>query len=108
MGILINSKARLGARVQVRQGVQVLHIPRGEEGKTGLVGDRVQLMTDAMLIRGAVIGEDSIVAARAMVNRPVPPGHIALGSPATTRPMRDDQFLPDDPHTEPPLIDEGE
>ncbi len=92
LGIVLNSRARLGKYVRLRQGVEIVHIMPEDRGKSGLVGDRVQLNSGALLIRGAVIAEDSIVAARAVVNGYVPPAHIAVGIPATYKPMRDEHL----------------
>lgn len=92
LGIVLNRRARLGKLVRLRQHVEVVHIKREDEGKSGLVGDRVQLNSGAILIRGAVVCEDSIVAARSIVTQYVPPGHVAIGTPAKLKPMRPEQL----------------
>lgn len=90
LGIVLSSRARLGRYIFLRQGVQIVHV--WEAGKSGVVGDRVRLNTNAMLIRGAMVAEDSIVAAGAVVNSYVPPKHMAVGVPAKIRPLRPDQI----------------
>jgi serine O-acetyltransferase len=89
LGIVLSSNARLGRYIFLRQGVQVVHV--WEPGKSGVVGDRVRLNTNAMLIRGAMVAEDSIVAAGAVVNCYGPPRHMAVGVPARIKPLRPEQ-----------------
>lgn len=93
LGIVLNSRARLGAHVYLRQGAEIVHVWDEDEGKSGIVGDRVQLNSGCILVRGAVVGHDSIVAARAVVTKPVPPRHIAIGMPAVAKPMSEDQLI---------------
>lgn len=90
LGIVLSSNARLGRYIFLRQGVQIVHV--WERGESGVVGDRVRLNTNAMLIRGAMVAEDSIVAAGALVNSYVPPRHMAVGVPARVKPLRPDQI----------------
>ena len=46
------------------------------------VGDNVWLGDHALVLKGVTIGENSIIAARAVVSRDVPPNVIAAGNPA--------------------------
>lgn len=105
LGIVLNSRARLGKEVHLRQFVEVVAIWPQDDGRCGLVGDRVQLQSGAILIRGAIVGEDAVVAARALVNGPVPPRHLAVGMPAKARPLRPEQYIhintPDKPEGAP-------
>jgi serine acetyltransferase len=93
LGIVLNSRCRLGANCWLRQFTEIVDIPVQEAGKSGVVGDRVQLNSGAILLRGAVVAHDSIVAARSLVTKFVPTGHVAKGSPAQLSPMRPEQFL---------------
>jgi serine O-acetyltransferase len=92
LGIVLNGRARLGADVYLRQFTEIVHIWQDDVDVSGIVGDRVQLNSGAILLRGAVVGQDSIVAARAVVTKFVQPGHIAKGAPATASPMKPEQF----------------
>lgn len=89
LGIVFSSRTRIGRNVWVRQHVQVVHVWEGDE--SGVVGDYAQLNTACILIRGAVIGHGSIVGAAALVNKAVPPEHLAVGQPATFKPLRPEQ-----------------
>lgn len=88
-GIVLNSGARLGRRVWLFQNVELI----GGIGSAEkiLIGDGAWLASGAMVI-GTAVGEESIVAARAVVTHPVPARHIALGVPATTRPLNPRQL----------------
>lgn len=94
MGIILNSRSRLGANIWLRQFVEIVHVWPQDEGLSGVVGDRAQLNSGAILLRGAVIGHDAIVAARTVVTKFVPPGHLAKGIPARSTPLKPEQ-LPD-------------
>jgi serine O-acetyltransferase len=89
LGIVFSSKATLGRDVWVRQHVQILHVWAYGEG--GVVGDRASLNTSAMLLKGARVGHDAIIAAGAIVTCEVPPAHLAIEAPAAARPLRPDQ-----------------
>ena len=51
-----------------------------------LIGNHVWLSVHSQVLKGVVIGDQAIVAARAVVTRPVPAGTIVAGNPA--RPVR--------------------
>ena len=48
---------------------------------------------DAIIVGGVDIGDDSVVAAAAFVNRDVPRRGLAAGRPATTAPRRRGELL---------------
>ena len=91
LGIVLNKHVRIGRDVYIRQYAQVIDVRH--PGEDGLIGDRVQLNAFSMVIRGGSVGEDSIVGAKAMVNKPIPPRHLAVGVPAEARPLRDEQII---------------
>ena len=92
LGIVLNSRARLGAGVWLRQGAEIVHVWEEDKDKSGIVGDRAQLNSGCILLRGGVVGNDSIVAARAVVTKTVPPGHLAMGIPAKFTPLKPEQM----------------
>ena len=96
-------------------------------GETAVIGDNVYLMHDVTLgstgtsaahdrhpkIRNVAflaakctvlgnieVGANAIVGAHALVNKPVPPRHVATGAPAKSRPIGD-SFEPYAPSGEP-------
>lgn len=88
LGIILNSHVKIGRYVALLQNVEIIDIWPGDIGKSGLVGDRTALYSGAILLRGAVVCEESIVAARSLVSKPVPPQTVAMGMPAEFRPIR--------------------
>ena len=51
------------------------------------IGDRVWLGSDVTVLRGVTIGDDTVVGARSVVTRDLPPRVLAVGCPA--RPVRE-------------------
>jgi acetyltransferase-like isoleucine patch superfamily enzyme len=51
------------------------------------IGDRVWLGSDVTVLRGVTIGDDTVVGARSVVTRDLPPRVLAVGAPA--RPVRE-------------------
>jgi acetyltransferase-like isoleucine patch superfamily enzyme len=51
------------------------------------IGDRAAVASGAIIRRGASIGHDAVVGPGAVVVRGVPPGAVAIGNPASTRPI---------------------
>jgi len=49
------------------------------------IGDYVWVASDVTVLRGVTIGAESVVAARSLVTRDIPPHSLALGSPAEVR-----------------------
>ena len=52
------------------------------ETKKIIIGDDVWIGTDSTILKGVTIGNGSIIAARAVVTKNVPPNSIAAGNPA--------------------------
>ena len=50
------------------------------------IGNAVWIGERAAILKGVTIGDCAIVGAGAVVTRSVPPGHVALGVPARSRP----------------------
>ncbi|HTY86622.1 MAG TPA: acyltransferase [Candidatus Acidoferrum sp.] len=55
-------------------------------GRGAFIGAR------AMVLKGVVIGDRAVVGAGAVVTKPVPPRHFAVGNPARMIPIPDDYF----------------
>lgn len=49
------------------------------------IGKRVWIASKASVVRGGSVGDDSVVAAHALVNKPIPASVIAAGVPATVK-----------------------
>lgn len=61
------------------------------------IGSGVWVCTEAFIGPGVTVGDNSVVGARAVVNRDVPPGVVVAGNPATVikpRPMPNPSVAP--------------
>jgi serine O-acetyltransferase len=85
-GIVIGGTSVIGQDCTLLQGV-TLGEARFSETACPTIGDRVVLGVGATLLGGIHIGEDSFVGAGAVVLEDVPARHIAVGVPATSRPI---------------------
>jgi len=47
-----------------------------------MISDRVWIAEDVLLLKGAVIGAESVIGARSLVNTDIPPHSLAAGTPA--------------------------
>jgi maltose O-acetyltransferase len=47
-----------------------------------VIGERVWIASKASVVRGGEVGDDTVIGAHALVNRPIPGGVIAVGVPA--------------------------
>lgn len=47
-----------------------------------LVGARVWIAEDVLLLKNTVVGDDCVIGAKSLVNRHIPPGSLAAGVPA--------------------------
>ena len=108
-GVDIHPGATLG------RGITVDHATGVTIGETGTIGDDVYIMHDVTLgatgmssehdrhpkigngvflgakctvLGNITVGDGAVIAAQALVNKPVPPGHTAVGMPAKMLPPR--------------------
>jgi len=56
-----------------------------------ILEDDVMIGANAVILEGVTIGKGSVVAAGAVVTKPVPEGAVVAGSPAKIIKMKDDQ-----------------
>ncbi len=49
------------------------------------IGERVWIGAKSSVVRGGSIGDDAVIGTHAVVNRPVPPGSLAVGVPAQVK-----------------------
>lgn len=82
-GIVVSSKARIGARCNLSQGV-TLGVAKGPDGRWGapVLGERVYVGPGAKIFGPIRIGNDVAIGANAVVNRDVPDGVSVGGVPA--------------------------
>jgi len=93
-GVVLGETAVLGDNVYLMHDVTL--------GSTGTsqghdrhpkIGDGVFLGAKCTILGNIVVGEGATVAANALVTKPVPPGHTAIGMPAKNMPPKDSSKL---------------
>lgn len=82
--IKIGKNVFIGQNVSIRDthGDHFVNTPGYKNTSPVEIGDHVWIASDAMIMPGVKIGPGSIVAARALVNKDVPPGTMVAGVPA--------------------------
>jgi acetyltransferase-like isoleucine patch superfamily enzyme len=58
------------------------------EARPVKIGDRVFVGARAIILKGVTLGDDAVVGAGAVVTKNVPNGHLAIGNPAVSRPIK--------------------
>ena len=80
----ILSAERIGANLQVHQGVTVGWDYRGE--RCPVIGDGVFIGAGAKILGSVTVGDGARIGANAVVVCDVPPGATAVGVPAVVKP----------------------
>jgi serine O-acetyltransferase len=81
-GIFVDSDARLGENCNIAQGVTVGKGGRGELHGVPVLGDRVHIGANAIILGKITIGNDAVIGPGAVVMNSVPPRGVAMGNPA--------------------------
>ena len=84
MGLVVHQKARIGSGCTLRHGVTL-----GERLKNGplpVLGDRVEMGSNAVVLGGVSIGDGAVVGAGSVVLHDVSAGTVVAGNPA--KPIR--------------------
>ena len=89
MGVVIHSKAVIGDYCTIGQQVT---IGGGNSRYPGLpeIGDHVMIYKGAIVYGGIRVGDNAIIGANAVVNKPVPDNAVVAGVPARILRIRDD------------------
>jgi serine O-acetyltransferase len=81
-GIFVDSEARLGANCNIAQGVTIGKGGRGELHGVPVLGNRVHVGANAVILGKIAIGDDAVIGPGAVVMNSVPPRGVAMGNPA--------------------------
>lgn len=80
-GVVINPAAVLGANVNVNRGATIGATSRGLRKGTPVLGDRVWVGSNAIIVGKITVGDDALIAPGAYVNFDVPAKAVVLGNP---------------------------
>ena len=84
----IGDRVFLGPRAVLTNDPYPLRQPAGADDLAGpTIEDDVSVGANATLLPGVTVGEGAFVAAGAVVTEDVPPGTLAVGTPATHEPL---------------------
>jgi serine O-acetyltransferase len=78
--IIINPNAKIGKNFNIYPGVTIGH----SEGKmfgSPSIGDNVCILSNAIVVGGITVGDNSVIAPNSFVNFDVPDNAIVLGNP---------------------------
>lgn len=80
--IIINPTAKIGKNVNIATGVTIGQENRGKRKGTPIIGDRVWIGTNAVIVGKIKIEPNVLIAPNAYVNFDVPSDSIVIGNPA--------------------------
>jgi serine O-acetyltransferase len=81
-GIFIDAEARLGENCNLAQGVTIGKGGRGELHGVPVLGARVHIGANAIVLGKIAVGNDAVIGPGAVVMSDVPPCGVAMGNPA--------------------------
>lgn len=80
--IIVNGKAIIGENCNISQGVTIGESGYGQKSGVPVIGDRVYIAANAVVVGKIHVGNDVIIAANSLVNRDVPEHTTVVGVPA--------------------------
>lgn len=80
-GLVINRTTKIGNNVIVRHNTTIGVAKKG--GKSPVIGNKVDIGANVVIIGDINIGENAVIAAGSVVIKDVPPNTIVAGNPAT-------------------------
>jgi len=81
-GIIVNSRSKIGDYCNLHQGVTIGSSGRGDNENSPILGDRVYIGANAVLIGDITIGDDVVIGAGAIVVNSIPARAVVVGNPA--------------------------
>lgn len=80
--IVVNQAAVLGENCNVAQGVTIGNVSRGSRMGCPVIGDRVWIGANAVIVGKIIVGNDVLIAPLTLVNFDVPDNSVVAGNPA--------------------------
>lgn len=79
--IIINPKVVIGNNVNIATGVTIGQTNRGDKKGTPIIGNRVWIGTNSVIVGKITIGDNVLIAPNSYVNFDVPNDSIVIGNP---------------------------
>lgn len=79
--IIINPEAVLGENINIASGVTIGKTNRGVNMGVPIIGNRVWIGTNAIIVGKVTVGDDVLIAPNAYVNFDVPSHSVVIGNP---------------------------
>ncbi|HVK18926.1 MAG TPA: serine acetyltransferase [Fimbriiglobus sp.] len=80
--IVLASRGGIGDNCTVCQGVTIGLAGRKDQREAPVIGNRVYIGPNAVLVGKLTVGDDAVICAGAVVTRSIPPRAVVLGNPA--------------------------
>ena len=85
--ISINPSVVIGENCNIHKGVVLGQTNRGSRKGAPVIGNRVWIGMNAIVVGQITVGDDVLIAPGSYVNRDVPPHTLVFGNPAVMKPM---------------------
>ncbi len=95
-GVIVSGYARIGDDCRIRNGV-VVGLKRVDHPCAPVIGNNVDIGAGAKVLGDITIGDNVIIGANAVVIEDVPANSLAIGVPATIRPLKREGDTPPAP-----------
>jgi len=80
--LVVHPETRIGDYCTLSQGVTIGIKKGGKYAGVPVIGNRVYISPNAIIIGGVKIGDDALVGAGAVVTKSIPPRAVVVGNPA--------------------------
>nr|NJM01460.1 acyltransferase [Desulfobacula sp.] len=80
--IIIKKNVKIGSNTLIMDSDQHLDDPRAGMAKPIVISENVWIGSNAIILKGVVIGKNSLIAAGSLVNKDIPENTVAAGVPA--------------------------
>lgn len=81
-GLVVHEEAVLGAGCVLRHNTTIGAVRRGDANATPVIGDRVDIGANSVVLGGITLGDGCVVGAGSVVVHDVPAGATVVGNPA--------------------------
>lgn len=80
-GVVIHPNTVIGKNVNIAQGVTIGQTNRGPKAGVPVIGERVWIGANAVVVGAVSIGDDCLIGPGAYVNFDLPPRAVVIGNP---------------------------